>query len=104
MDTELMMNTRALIEYQMFINAVAHYYKEWHMIMDELENARKKHPDFPKDDVIHMTAIMAEEAGEAIQAANDVVYGDKSLEPLRRELAQTAAMCIRCLVNLEDRA
>lgn len=51
-----------------------------------------------------MTAIMMEEAGEAMQAANDVVHADASLEPLRLELVQTAAMCIRCLVNLEDRA
>ena len=66
-------------------------------------DAIKKHQLFPHD-IIHMTAIMAEEAGEAVQAANDVVHDGASLEPLRRELAQTAAMCIRCLVHLEDRA
>lgn len=66
-------------------------------------DAIKKHQLFPHD-IIHMTAIMAEEAGEAVRAANNAVHEGDSLEPLRRELAQTAAMCIRCLVNLEDRA
>ena len=76
-----------------------------HLIIGEYNSAVAYHPDstWPQD-VIHMVAIMAEEAGEAVQAANDVVYSDASLEPLRQELAQTAAMCIRCLVNLEDRA
>lgn len=73
-------------------------------ILDAYEKALEKHPDNWPQDVVHMTAIMAEEAGEAVRAANDVVYSDASLEPLRQELAQTAAMCIRCLVNLEDRA
>lgn len=63
--------------------------------------AVEKHPYFPRD-IIHMTAIMAEEAGEAIQAANNAVHEGESLEPVRQELAQTAAMCIRCLINLED--
>ena len=73
--------------------------------LNAYEQAIAKHPDdtWPKD-VIHQAAIMAEEAGEAIQAANDVVHQGASLEPLRKELAQTAATCLRCLVNLEDRA
>lgn len=76
-----------------------------HLIVDAYNEAITKHPDstWPKD-IIHMTAIMMEEAGEAMQAANDAVHAGASLEPLRLELAQTAAMCIRCLVNLEDRA
>ena len=74
-------------------------------ILDAYNEAERKHPDdtWPQD-VIHMTAIMAEESGEAVQAANDVVHGGASLEPLSKELAQTAAMCIRCLVNLGGRA
>lgn len=74
-------------------------------ILDAYNDAITKHPDaaWPKD-IIHMTAIMMEEAGEAMQAANNVVHEDASLEPLRTELAQTAAMCLRCLINLEDRA
>ena len=36
-------------------------------IIAELEKAKKKHPEFP-DDPVHMAAIMAEEAGEAIRS------------------------------------
>lgn len=73
-------------------------------ILNAYNEAVAKHPsDTWPTDVIHMTAIMAEESGEAVQAANDVVHSGASLEPLRKELAQTAAMCLRCLVNLEDR-
>lgn len=50
------------------------------------------------------SGIMAEEAGEAVQAANDAVHGGASLEPLRKELEQTAAMCIRCLIHLDAKA
>ena len=76
--------------------------KVFNAIAQEYDRAVRKHPNstWPKD-VVHMVAIMAEEAGEAVQAANDVVHQGASLEPLREELAQTAAMCIRCLVNLE---
>ena len=83
----------------------AYLYTALTSILNAYEQAIDKHPDntWPQD-VIHMTAIMAEESGEAVQAANDVVHQGASLEPLRRELAQTAAMCLRCLVNLEDKA
>lgn len=74
-------------------------------IIQVLNDAVKRYPDetWPKD-VVHMTAIMMEEAGEAVQAANDAVHKGKSVHHLRNELMQTAAMCIRCLVHLEDRA
>lgn len=74
-------------------------------ILDAYDEAVYKHPDstWPKD-VVYMTAIMAEEAGEAVQAANDAVHGGASLEPLRKELEQTAAMCIRCLIHLDAKA
>lgn len=52
-------------------------------IAEELDRAKKKHPDFPRS-IVGMVSIMAEEAGEAI----------------RTELIQTAAMCIRCLENI----
>ena len=47
-----------------------------------------------------MTAIMAEEAGEAIRAANNLCYHGGSIEDLQTELAQTGAMCLRCLATL----
>lgn len=78
-------------------------------IAKELELAKKKHPFFPGT-AVAMTAIVAEEMGEAIQAANDIEYTESAdfeklseLEyHLRKELLQTAAMCVRCLEQLED--
>lgn len=71
------------------------------LIANEFFSAIKKHPDFPKD-TIHQVAIMIEEAGEAMQAALDHVYFDGNIEKLRKELAQTGAMCMHCLINLPE--
>ena len=43
---------------------------------------------------------MAEEAGEAIRAANNLCYHGGSIEDLQTELAQTGAMCIRVMAQL----
>lgn len=69
-------------------------------IKKELNRAKKKHPYFPTD-IIHQVAIMSEEAGEAIRAALNHRYACDPLEEVRTELIQTAAMCIRCLENME---
>lgn len=90
-------------------------YKDYALsqILKELEYAIEKHPVFPLD-VIHQAAIMAEESGEVVQAANDYVYndhikgnpiftnGDEFLQRdhLFREYAQTAAVCIRSMMAL----
>ena len=69
------------------------------LIGDELREAQAKYPDWP-DDIIHAVSIMNEEAGESIRAALNHVYHDEDIELLKSELVQTAAMCIRCLINL----
>ena len=74
-------------------------------IEQELERAKKKHPFFPLD-AVGRCSIMSEEAGEAVQAANDIVYGGvddaKQTEHLKKELLQTAAMCVRILEAMEN--
>ncbi len=69
------------------------------MIFSELRIAEAEHPGWP-DDKIHATAIMVEEAGEAIQAAIDCLYSNGDINKLKHEIAQTGAMAIRALVHL----
>ena len=67
----------------------------------ELCKARLKWPEY-YDDVIHATALVNEEAGEAIQAALDLTYDNGSIEKVKAELIQTAAMCFRALENIDN--
>ena len=73
-------------------------------ILDAYENELEKHPDNCPREVGHMTGIMGICARDAVKIAFDVEHADGALESLRHKIAQTAAMCIRCLVNLEGRA
>lgn len=71
------------------------------LICNELEWAEAQHPVFPTDP-IHAVAIMEEESGEAIRAALQFVYEDGSIEALKKEIIQTGAMSLRCLINLHN--
>jgi len=68
----------------------------------ELGRAREAHPLWPKDPV-RQVAIMVEEAGEALQAVLDwqVCGGPRGPKDLRKELVQTGAMALRCLITLD---
>lgn len=83
------------IEFEFFTD------KYYDTVNDYLIEAIKKHPDFPKN-VVEMVSIMAEESGEAIRAANIYQHEHGQLEDLKTELYQTAAMCIRCLIYLDE--
>jgi len=67
----------------------------------ELYRAVGKFPKFPCDPV-HAVSVMAEESGEAIQAALQLVYENGSLEKLREEVIQTTAMCIRIISGIDS--
>ena len=70
-------------------------------ILIELARAERLHPYWPTD-IVHQTAIMAEESGEAVRAAIRCHYDEGgSIDDLRTELTQCAALCLRCLVTLE---
>lgn len=81
------------IEFELFTD------KYYDTVNDHLIEAIKKHPNFPTN-VVEMVAIMAEEAGEAVREANNVKHENGNIDDLKKELYQTAAMCIRCLINL----
>jgi hypothetical protein len=82
----------------------------------ELKHAEKNWPDWPED-LIHGAAIVSEEAGELVRAANNGGQSDSvritrsaaeydshmelSREMMATEAIQTAAMAVRFLKNLE---
>ena len=68
-------------------------------VQKELQRANKLHPNFPKD-IFQQLAIMQEEAGEVTKAVLDYHFGKDTIEHVREELIQTAAMCMRMLQNL----
>ncbi|GEM_PF-4033695 len=65
----------------------------------ELQRAEEIHPNFPND-MFQQLAIMQEEAGEVTKAVLDYHFGKDTIEHVREELIQTAAMCVRMLQNL----
>lgn len=70
------------------------------LIAQELQRAELKHPTWPTDQV-HAAAVVAEEAGELVQAALQYHYDGKGADRVRDEAVQTAAMAIRLLLNLK---
>lgn len=76
------------------------------MILHELAHCKVNHPDsawpWKSFDFIHQVAVMMEEAGEALRAANNMREGKGGTMELYNELAQTAAMCIRCMEQVKE--
>lgn len=77
---------------------------EWviERVFGELKKAEEKFPGWPTDP-IHAAAIVAEEAGELVQAAIDFTYSDDlpGHWQMEEEAAQCAAMGIRFLLGLK---
>lgn len=78
--------------------------KVFDLIDNELEFALQKFPEFPVDP-IHAVGVVNEESGEATKDALQWTYEphkNKDAETLKKELIQTAAMCIRMICGLES--
>jgi hypothetical protein len=76
----------------------------WQEIVVELMRAERLHPVYPADH-LRRTAIMVEEAGEALRAALDATRDAPGYPPthqLKVELVQTAAMCIKQLRAMRE--
>mgnify|MGYP003631603252 CR=1 FL=1 len=69
-------------------------------IVKEYKKACKKHPEWPSD-ILHQIAIVNEESGEATRASLQFVYEKGNIEEVKKELIQTAAMCLRMLKGLK---
>lgn len=76
------------------------------VILHELRHCFVNHSDkewpWNSFDFVHQTAVMAEEAGEAIRAANNMREGKGDQMALYNELAQTAAMCLRIMDQIKE--
>ena len=73
------------------------------LILKELGKAEAKFPGWP-DDVVHGAAILAEEAGETVQAALDYFYHRcDSKEKMIKEAAHTGAMVLRFLTAIIEK-
>lgn len=70
-------------------------------VEEELARAKEKFPVWYRDPV-HGAAIVAEEAGEALQAALDFYYERAGSHVVKKELIHTVAMGIRFLLNFEN--
>lgn len=85
----------------MELNSELERFKKYLSIETELKRAEKKHPLFPTD-MFRQLAIMQEEAGEVTKAVLHYHYEDGSLQDVKDELIQTAAMCMRMLGALPN--
>lgn len=75
-------------------------------VLHELRHAMHNHPDdkwpWNSFDFVHQTAVMMEEAGEAVRAANNLHSEGGDQMALYGELAQTAAMCLRIMEQIKE--
>jgi len=69
------------------------------LVMAELERTEKIHPAWPSD-LVKASAILAEEAGETLRAANSFDETRSGKKEIITEAVQTAAMAIRLLKNI----
>jgi len=72
-------------------------------ILKEVERATKKFPTWPTDP-LHAVAVLGEEFGELTKAVLQFTYEPHktTLDEIRVEAVQTAAMALRFAASLED--
>lgn len=67
-----------------------------HDVLNEIDRAESKFPEFPTDPV-HAAAVVAEEAGELVQACLELTYEKGLYCDVKAEAIQVAAMAFRFL-------
>lgn len=68
------------------------------LVMNEMSSAKRKHPNWPTDQV-HAAAIVAEEAGELVRAALMAHYEGGPSKASHEEALHTAATAVRFMAN-----
>lgn len=71
------------------------------LVMDELARAEAKH-SWEGNTIVKNALILSEEAGEVSRAVLQYDEEGGSIEAVKLELVQTAAMCFRMLKNLPE--
>jgi NTP pyrophosphatase (non-canonical NTP hydrolase) len=69
-------------------------------IIKEYNKAKRGHPETDEFDINKMALVVNEEAGEVSKAVLQYQDEGGSKEEIKAELIQTAAMCLRMLLNL----
>ena len=71
-------------------------------ISEELERAIAKFPTWPND-ALHAVAVLGEEYGELVKGVLQLAYepNKTTIDDVRQEAVQTAAMAIRFLMSLD---
>ncbi len=72
------------------------------LVIHQLSRAVKKHPAFPTD-IVHIAAVVTEEAGEVAKAANHCYESNESIFNVEGELQHTAATCLRAMLAIHGR-
>lgn len=103
---EAMQRIRQKLQEKKYLDKVR---KHADAMLHELKHCRVNHPDdswpWKSYDFVHQCSVMMEEAGEAVRAANTLRENSKGdLLSLYNELAQTGAMCLRIMEQIEDYA
>ncbi len=70
-------------------------------VFAEIERAETLHPAWPRD-VVKACSLLAEEAGEAVRAANTFDETRTGKKDIITEAIHTAATAIRLLKNIEE--
>ena len=70
------------------------------IVLKAVDEAEAKHPKWPLD-IIHQSAIVAEESGELVQACLEYFYENKPAVCIQKEAIHTIVTAFRLLKNFE---
>ena len=71
-------------------------------VLTEVASAEAKY-SWKNNNLIKQALVVLEEAGEVAQAVNNLDEKNGTIEQVRTELIQTAAMCYRMLKGLDEK-